>query len=71
MRTRRMGSVMAIAVLLAGVGMVSAGVLMKVHDRVNGCRCAAAESHVDRVFTQAYNAGRHGCWLPIVAALMA
>ena len=36
MRTRRMGSVMAIAVFLAGVGMVSAGVLregMKFEDR--------------------------------------
>ena len=27
MRTRRMGSVMAVAVLLAGMGMVSAGVI--------------------------------------------
>ena len=36
MRTRRMGSVMAIAVLFAGVGMVSAGVLreeLKFEDR--------------------------------------
>ena len=79
MRTRRMGSAMAITVFLAGVGMVLAGVLAELDRMPPGMKsvlqvqrqAARGESHVDRVLHRRIIHGRHSCWLPMAAALMA